>query len=68
MLEKKSKTGWLNRGVLLIALYKQQQWDELDRAMQLFSGHHKIQEQVLQLQSAISTHGVKGGRKMGYMW
>ena len=34
--EKRWKSGWQNRAVMLMALYNKERWLELDRAMKLF--------------------------------
>ena len=51
--EKRWKSGWQNRAVMLMALYNKERWLELDRAMKLFPQHHSTYLQTLCLESAI---------------
>ena len=66
--EKRWKSGWQNRAVMLMALYNKERWLELDRAMKLFSQHHSTYLQTLCLESAIQKWGDAGPKKSGYPW
>ena len=66
--DKKQKSGWQNRCVLMLALYNKGRWEELDRICNLFTGHHSTGFQVLCLESAIQKFGDAGPKKCGYPW
>ena len=66
--EKRWKSGWQNRAVMLMALYNKERWLELDRAMKLFPQHHSTYLQTLCLESAIQKWGDAGPKKSGYPW
>ena len=62
------KTGWQNRCVHLMALWAQGEWQELERVMTLFSNHHLVKGQVLNLRSQLNSWGPRGAKRIGYMW
>ena len=62
------KTGWQNRCVHLMALWAQGEWQELERVMTLFSNHHLVKGQVLNLRSQLNAWGPRGAKRIGYMW
>eukprot|EP00438_Fugacium_kawagutii_P004869 Skav203385 [mRNA] locus=scaffold1379:411164:415169:+ [translate_table: standard] len=62
------KTGWMNRCVLLVALWKERRFKHLEHVCNKFGEHYSISHNVRCLQSHIRKHGDKGPALMGYKY
>eukprot|EP00438_Fugacium_kawagutii_P008081 Skav207897 [mRNA] locus=scaffold2233:87351:88624:+ [translate_table: standard] len=62
------KTGWMNRCVLLVALWKERRFKHLEHVCNKFGEHYSISNNVRCLQSHIRKHGDKGPALMGYKY
>ena len=62
------KSGWMNKCILLVALWKERRFRHLEDVCNRFAGHHSISHNVRCLQSHIRKHGDKGPVLMGYRY
>lgn len=62
------KSGWMNRCILLVALFKERRYKHLEDVCNRVAGHHSIAHHVRCLQSHIRKHGDKGPALMGYRY
>ena len=65
---EKVKSGWMNRCVLLIALYKQGRMDYFKKKIEEFAEEPEARMPVMLLMSSIQKWGDHGPWKSGFKW
>eukprot|EP00435_Cladocopium_sp_Y103_P024771 s3052_g6.t1 len=66
--QTKFKSGWMNRCILLVALFREKRFKHLDQVCSRFAEHYSIAHHVRCLESHIRKHGDKGPALMGYRY